>query len=77
MSNKKRIQKKIYKIELMKFGKFVAAMSNLVSFFKEWKERQKSLKLISIWVGKLTCYQYLKIKKDENNKDFKKRNRPH
>ena len=47
MSNKKRIQKKIYKIELMKFGKFVAAMSNLVSFFKEWKERKKSLKLVS------------------------------
>ena len=47
MSNKKRIQKKIYKIELMKFGKFVAAMKNFISFFKEWKERQKSLKLVS------------------------------
>ena len=47
MSNKKRIQKKISKIELMKFRKFVIIMNNFVSFFKEWKERQKSLKIIS------------------------------
>lgn len=47
MSNAKRIQKKISKIELMRFGKVVASMNIFVSFFNKWKERQKSLKLIS------------------------------
>ena len=47
MSNKKRIQKKISEIELMRFGKFVAAMKNFISSFKEWKEKQKSLKIVS------------------------------
>lgn len=47
MSNKKRIQKKISKIKLMKFGKFIAVPKDFILFSKEWKERQKSLKLIS------------------------------
>ena len=47
MSNKKRIQKKILEIELMRFRKFFDSMKNFVSFYKEWKERQKSLKLVS------------------------------
>lgn len=47
MSNKKRIQKKISEIELIRFGKFLIVMKDLVLFFKEWKERQKSLKFIS------------------------------
>ena len=47
MSNKKRIQKRILEIELMRFRKFFDSMKNFVSFYKEWKERQKSLKLIS------------------------------
>ena len=44
MSNKKRIQKKISKIKLMKFGKFVIIMKN---FVLNYKKRQKSLKLVS------------------------------
>jgi hypothetical protein len=47
MSNKKRIQKRILEIELMRFRKFFDSMKNFVSFYKEWKERQKSLKLVS------------------------------
>ena len=47
MSNKKRIQKKILEIELMRFRKFFDSMKNFVSFYEEWKERQKSLKLVS------------------------------
>ena len=47
MSNKKRIQKKISEIELMRFGKLAVSMSNIISFVKEWKEKQKSLKLVS------------------------------
>ena len=47
MSNKKRIQKRILEIELMRFRKFFDSMKNFVSFYEEWKERQKSLKLIS------------------------------
>ena len=47
MSNKKRIQKKILEIELMRFRKFFDSMNNFVSSVKEWKERQKSLKLVS------------------------------
>ena len=47
MSNKKRIQKKILEIELMRFRKFCDSMKNFVSFYEEWKERQKSLKLVS------------------------------
>ena len=47
MSNKKRIQKKILEIELMRFRKFFDSMKNFISFVKEWKERQKSLKLVS------------------------------
>ena len=47
MSNKKRIQKRILEIELMRFGKVVASMNNLVLFYRKWKEKQKSLKLIS------------------------------
>ena len=47
MSNKKRIQKKLTEIELMKFRKMVTSINNFVSFFKEWKQRQKSLKLVS------------------------------
>lgn len=47
MSNKKRIQRRILEIELMRFRKFFDSMKNFVSFYKEWKERQKSLKLIS------------------------------
>ncbi len=47
MSNKKRIQKKLTEIELMKFRKMVTSMNNFVSFYEEWKEKQKSLKLVS------------------------------
>ncbi len=47
MSNKKRIQKRILEIELMRFRKFFDSMKNFVSFYEEWKERQKSLKLVS------------------------------
>ena len=47
MSNKKRIQKKLTEIELMRFRKFFDSMKNFVSFYEEWKERQKSLKLVS------------------------------
>ena len=47
MSNKKRIQKKISESELMRFGKLAVSMSNIISFVKEWKEKQKSLKLVS------------------------------
>ncbi len=47
MSNKKRIQKRILEIELMRFRKFFDSMENFVSFYEEWKERQKSLKLVS------------------------------
>lgn len=47
MSNKKRIQKRILEIELMRFRKFFDSMKNFVSFYKEWKERQNSLKLVS------------------------------
>ena len=47
MSNKKRIQKRILEIELMRFRNFFDSMKNFVSFYKEWKERQKSLKLVS------------------------------
>ena len=47
MSNKKRIQKRILEIELIRFKKFFDSMKNFVSFYKEWKERQKSLKLVS------------------------------
>jgi len=47
MSNKKRIQNRILEIELMRFRKFFDSMKNFVSFYKEWKERQKSLKLVS------------------------------
>jgi hypothetical protein len=31
----------------MRFIKFLDSMKNFVSFYKEWKERQKSLKLVS------------------------------
>ena len=47
MSNKKRIQKRILEIELMRFRKFFDSMKNFVSFYEEWKEKQKSLKLVS------------------------------
>lgn len=47
MSNKKRIQKKISEIRLIRFRNFFALMNNLFSIYKEWKERQKSLKLVS------------------------------
>ena len=47
MSNKKRIQKKTSELELMRLGKLAVSMSNIISFVKEWKERQKSLKLVS------------------------------
>lgn len=47
MSNKKRIQKKILEIRLIRFRNFFALMNNLFSIYKEWKERQKSLKLVS------------------------------
>ena len=47
MSNKKRIQKRILEIELMRFRKFFDSMKNFVSFYEELKERQKSLKLVS------------------------------
>ena len=47
MSNKKRIQKKTSESELMRLGKIAVSMSNIISFVKEWKEKQKSLKLVS------------------------------
>ena len=47
MNNKKRIQKKISEIRLIRFRNFFALMNNLFSIYKEWKERQKSLKLVS------------------------------
>ena len=48
MSNKKRIQKKISNINLnFEIKKFQIAMKNFVSFYEEWKEREKSLKLVS------------------------------
>ena len=47
MSNKKRIQKKTSESELMRLGKLAVSMSNIISFVKEWKEKQKSLKLVS------------------------------
>ena len=47
MSNKKRIQKKTSESELMRLGKLAISMSNIISFVKEWKEKQKSLKLVS------------------------------
>ena len=47
MSNKKRIQKKILEIILIRFRKFFDSMKNFVSFYEEWKQRQKSLKLVS------------------------------
>ena len=47
MSNKKRIQKRILEIELIRFRKFFDSMKNFVSFYEEWKEKQKSLKLVS------------------------------
>lgn len=53
MSNKKRIQKKISKIQLNKFQKFILAMKQFCLFFKEYKQRQKSLKLVSGSVKKV------------------------
>ena len=47
MSNKKRIQKKTSESELMRLGKLAVSISNIISFVKEWKEKQKSLKLVS------------------------------
>ena len=47
MSNKKRIQKRILEIELMRFGKVVDSINNFVLLYKKWKEKQKSLKLVS------------------------------
>lgn len=47
MSNKKRIQKKNLEIQLNKFRKIVRAMNAFCLFFKEYKQRQKSLKLVS------------------------------
>ena len=44
MSNKKRIQNKISEIRLIRFRNFFALMNNLFSIYKE---RQKSLKLVS------------------------------
>ena len=44
MNNKKRIQKKILEIRLIRFRNFFAFMNNLFSIYKE---RQKSLKLVS------------------------------
>ena len=51
MSNKKRIQKRILEIELMRFGKVVDSINNFVLLYKKWKEKQKSLKLVSGAVG--------------------------
>ena len=51
MSNKKRIQKKISEIQLNKFHKIVRAMNAFSLFFKEYKQRQTSLKLVSGAVG--------------------------
>ena len=51
MSNKKRIQKKNLEIQLNKFHKIVRAMNAFSLFFKEYKQRQTSLKLVSGAVG--------------------------